>query len=145
MRYMLIRKADADTERGKLPTNDVLSAMADYNQRMLDAGVFVSGNGLRPSSEGHRLRIQADDVLIEKGPFEQLDTLLAGYTIIDVQSPQEAIDWACRWPKEDAEASIEVRRFYELSDFNPGTGLDKHLEMDEQMRVRPSITNRTGA
>lgn len=138
MRYMLIRKADAGTERGEMPANEVLSAMADYNQQMLEAGVFVSGNGLRPSAEGHRLHIQANDVQIEKGPFDQTDTLLAGYTIIDVQSPQDAIDWASQWPKEDAEAQIELRRFYELSDFQPGSGLDKHLKMDDQMRRQPA-------
>lgn len=134
MRYILIRKADAATERGELPDNKMLGAMADYNQRMLKAGVFVSANGLRPTSEGYRLYIQADDVQLEEGPFGQTDTLLSGYTVIEVQSPQEAIAWARQWPKEDANAQIELRRLYELSDFESGSGLDKHLQMEAQIR-----------
>lgn len=137
MHYIIIRKADAATERGERPSNDVLSAMADYNNHLLKAGVFVSGQGLRPSSEGCRLHIQPEDVVLSDGPFTESKELIAGFTVIKANSLEEARAWASQWPKEDAGAQLEVRRFFELSDFEPGSGLAKHQKMAAQMERLP--------
>ncbi|HLT13154.1 MAG TPA: YciI family protein, partial [Marinobacter sp.] len=80
MKYMMMRKADADTERGILPSQEILQAMADYNERLMQAGVFVNGNGLRPSSEGCRVEFHNGAPLVTTGPFDQTGELLAGYS-----------------------------------------------------------------
>jgi len=128
MKYMMMRKADKDTERGVLPTQEILQAMADYNERMMQAGVYVSGNGLRPTSEGCRIEFQNGEPRVTTGPFDQTAELLAGYSILDVNSLEEAIAWAKQWPREDADGNttLELRRYFTMEDFNPGAGLDKH-------------------
>ena len=136
MKYMMMRKADADTEQGVLPTEKVLGAMADYNERMVRAGVFVSGDGLRPSSEGCRLEFRDGEPKVNMGPFEQAGELLAGYTILDVDSLEEAIAWAKQWPQEDSDGNVtlELRRYFTVDDFEPSAGLDKHLKLERLQR-----------
>ena len=128
MRYMLMRKADADTENGVLPTQEVLKAMADYNERMLQAGVFISGDGLRPTSEGCRIEFRDGEPTVTPGPFGQTCDLLAGYSVLEVESLEEAIAWAREWPREDTAGNVtlELRRYFTLDDFEPGAGLDRH-------------------
>lgn len=122
MKYMIMRKADADTERGVLPSQEILQAMADYNERMIQAGVFVNGNGLRPSSEGCRVEFHNGAPLVTTGPFDHTGELLAGYSILEVDSLEEAIAWAKQWPREDAggNTTLELRRYFAMEDFNPG-------------------------
>ncbi len=122
MKYMMMRKADADTERGVLPSQEILQAMADYNERLMQAGVFVNGNGLRPSSEGCRVEFHNGAPLVTTGPFDHTGELLAGYSILEVDSLEEAIAWAKQWPREDAggNTTLELRRYFAMEDFNPG-------------------------
>lgn len=131
MKYMLMRKADADTEKGLLPSQEILQAMADYNEQMMQAGVFVSGNGIRPSSEGCRVEFRDGEPRIIQGPFQNTEELLAGYSILEVQSLEEAIAWAKQWPREDAsgDVTLELRRYFTMDDFEPGRGLEKHKEL----------------
>nr|WP_282571244.1 YciI family protein [Methylonatrum kenyense] len=123
-----MRKADADTECGVLPTEDVLQAMADYNERMTQAGVFVTGDGIRPTREGCRIQFRNGEPTITHGPFEPVGEQLAGYSVLDVESLDEAIAWAREWPREDTDgnASLELRRYFTLEDFEPGPALEKH-------------------
>ncbi len=129
MRYMLMRKADPITEAGELPGQGVLEAMADYNHRMLEAGVFVTGDGLRPSREGCRIERRDGQVRVTHGPFAETRELLAGYSVLEADSLEAAIEWARQWPAEDGDVTLELRRYFALEDFAPGPGLDKHRAM----------------
>ena len=128
MRYMLMRKADPDTEKGILPSEDLLQAMANYNERMTEAGVFIDGDGLRPTSEGCRIQFGSDGPTVLHGPFGQTSELLAGYSVLEVESLEEAIEWAKQWPREDAggNATLELRRYFTLEDFEPGAAIEQH-------------------
>lgn len=137
MRYMMMRKADVNTEQGIMPSSELLGAMAGYNERMLQAGVFISGDGLRPSSDGFRIRFTDGEPEVTQGPFENSGELLAGYTVIQVDSPEEAINWAKQWPRSDAAASLELRRYYELEDFAPCAELERHRKMGEGQARTP--------
>ncbi|WP_163576466.1 YciI family protein [Halomonas faecis] len=128
MRYMLMRKADEATEAGELPSQEVLEAMADYNRRLDEAGLFVTGDGLRPSREGCRIERRGGELLVTDGPFVETKELLAGYTVLEADSLETAIEWARQWPREDGDVTLELRRYFSLEDFEPGHGLDKHLD-----------------
>lgn len=136
MRYMLMRKADADTENGVLPSEDVLQAMADYNERMTRAGVFVSGNGIRPTREGCRIRFRDGEPTVIDGPFEPTTEQLAGYSVLEVDSLAEAIAWAREWPRDDGDgnATVELRRYFMPEDFKPSAALDKHRSQERLPR-----------
>jgi len=134
VRYMLIRKADADTENAVLPTEEVLQAMADYNERMMQAGVFVSGDGIRPTREGCRIRFRNGEPSVVHGPFEPAAEQLAGYSILEVDSLEEAIAWAREWPREDVDATLELRRYFTLEDFEPSAALDQHRSQERLPR-----------
>lgn len=137
MRYMMMRKADAKTEQGIMPSNELLGDMGAYNERMLAAGVFVSGDGLKPSSEGYRIQFTNGEPVVIRGPFEDAGELLAGYSIIEVDSAEEAIDWAKQWPKSDGAACLELRRYYELEDFAPGPEIERHQAMCDARARQP--------
>jgi PhnB protein len=126
MRYMLMRKADAHTEADPQPDERVLAAMAEYNERLLRAGVMVSGDGLRPSREGCRLIFRDGEPRVVAGPFEPSDELLAGYSVLEVDSLEEAIRWARQWPREDGDVTLELRRYFTFEDFAPSDGLEQH-------------------
>lgn len=137
MRYMMMRKADNITEQGIMPSNELLSDMGTYNERLLAAGVLVSGDGLKPTSQGFRIRFTDAEPEVIQGPFEDSGELLAGYTIIDVKSAEEAIEWAKQWPKSDAVACLELRPYYELDDFAPGSGIEQHRALCEARARQP--------
>ncbi len=131
MRFMLIRKADPQTEQGVLPSQELLAAMADYNARMVEAGVFVDGNGLRPSTEGARVEFHNGEPVVIDGPFAETKELLAGYSVLEVDSLAEAIAWAKQWPTLDSNgnARLELRPYFSLADFEPGQGLAQHQQL----------------
>jgi hypothetical protein len=114
---MLIRKADAQSEAGVLPSAEMLSAMERYHQEMAEAGVLIDGVGLRASSKGARVKIAADGPTVTDGPFTETKELIAGFTLIRAGSLAEAIEWVKRWPAVDAGAEIEVRQLFEAEDF----------------------------
>jgi PhnB protein len=138
MRFAILRKADPDTERGALPSEELIQAMARYNERLAQAGVLLGGDGLKPSREGVRVQFAAGRPTVVDGPFAETRELLAGYTLIDVRSREEAIEWAKRWPVEDGGGNVwlEVRPLYELSDFGAGEGLDHHARIREGLAGR---------
>jgi len=115
MRFMIIRRADANTEAVTMPGEAVLTAMGNYNQAMIDAGIFRAGEGLHPTAKGARISFSNGVPTITDGPFAETKEVIAGFTLIEVASRAEALDWVRRWPEPDVE--LELRQVFELSNF----------------------------
>lgn len=128
MKFMLIRRADATTENGALPSQEMLAAMADYNERMMQAGVLVSGSGLHPTSDGCLIQFNNGTSIILPGPLSPASERTAGYSVLEAPSLDVALGWAQQWPTLDADGNVtlELRRYFTLEEFEPGAGLDKH-------------------
>jgi hypothetical protein len=114
---MVIRKADKATEAGAGPTRQVFQAMMAYNGEMAKAGVFREGVGLRPSARGARVKFQGGKPVVTDGPFAETKELIAGFTMLEVASLDEAIEWVKRWPREDGDVELEIRPLVEPEDF----------------------------
>lgn len=135
MRFMLIVKATADIEAGIFPEDDTLMAeMTGYHEALQKAGVLLDGNGLKPSSQGWRIHCGADGQRsVVDGPFAETKELVAGYTLIQVRSRDEAMEWARRFPAPmgaGVAATIEVRPLYELDDFPQTESIARLRELD---------------
>ena len=119
MRFMIIRKADAETEAGAEPSQELITAMLAYNQRMIDAGVFIDGAGLKQSARGARVSFSNGKPMVTDGPFAEAKELVAGFSILEVKSREEAIEWVKDWPPLDGHgnAQIEIRELFSASDF----------------------------
>lgn len=136
MRFMMIVKANPDSEAGKMPSPELLSAMGKYNEELMKAGVLVDLSGLHPSSKGFRVKFSAGKRSIIDGPFLETKELIGGYWIIRVKSREEALEWAKRVPNprgEGEEAEIEVRQIFELDDFAPGEAVDRAKELGKEL------------
>lgn len=124
MRFMIIRKADAETEAESGPGNNVsqelLSQMMSYNEEMAKAGVMIGGDGLMPSSRGFRIKFKDGKPTVIDGPFAEAKELVAGYTLIQVASREEALEWVKKWPPLDGhgQVELELRQIYEPEDFD---------------------------
>jgi len=133
MRFMIIVKATKDTEAGVMPTDDKLIAeMATYHEQLAKAGALLDGSGLQPSSKGWRIQYDGQKRRVIDGPFTETKELIAGYTLIQVKSREEAMEWARRFPNpsiDGKEAVIEVRQLYELEDFGEGEAVDRMREL----------------
>ena len=119
MRFMIIVKATPDTEAGILPGEPLFAAMSAYHQELARAGVLLDANGLRPSRDGWRIRYDGGRRSVTDGPFAETKELIAGYTLIQVRSREEAMEWSRRFPAPHGELAggeIEVRRLYEGSE-----------------------------
>ena len=137
MRFMVIVKATKNSEAGKMPSEEMLAAMAKFNEEMVKAGVMVDGSGLQPSSKGARIRFTGDKRTVIDGPFTETKELIAGYWIIQVKSKQEAIDWMKRCPNPyEGDGEIEIRQMFELEDFAEGPAVEHHRELREQMKKK---------
>ena len=121
MRFMIIRKADKETEAGVLPSTELLAAMMKYNEELVKAGVMLQGEGLQASSKGARIKFSKGKPTVIDGPFTEAKELIAGFTMIQVKSKEEAIEWVKRWPALDGhgEVEIEIRQVFEADDFGP--------------------------
>lgn len=119
MRYMIIRKADKDTEQGLAPSEALITAMLAYNDELIKAGVLVDAAGLQKSDKGARISFSGGKPTITDGPFAEAKELIAGYTIIDVKSKAEAIAWVKRWPPLDGGGNVrlELRQLFTPEDF----------------------------
>ena len=132
MRFMILVKASKDTEAGVLPEEKLIAAMADYHEELAKAGVLLDGSGLQPSSKGWRIKYSGDKRSVTDGPFTEAKELVAGYTLIQVRSKEEALEWTRRFPNPSADggdAEIEVRELYELEDFLPGEAVERFREI----------------
>ena len=119
MRFMIIRKADRDTEAGTPPSEALISAMLAYNDEMIKAGVMLEGAGLQRSAKGARISFSGGKPTIVDGPFAETKELIAGYSIIEVESKDEAIAWIKRWPPLDGGGNVqlELRQLFSPEDF----------------------------
>jgi hypothetical protein len=119
VKFMVIRKADKNTEAGALPSTELLAAMMKYHQELANAGVLLDGMGLRPSSQGTRVTFSGGKPTVVDGPFAETKELIAGFTLIQVKSRAEAIAWVRRWPVEDGDVQLEIRQVFEVEDLAP--------------------------
>ena len=119
MRFMIIRKADQDTEAMVMPDEKLLAAMGQYMEEMANAGILLDGDGLHPSAKGARIKFSKGKPTVIDGPFAESKELVAGYSIIRVKSRDEAIEWAKRWPALDGrgELELELRQIFEAEEF----------------------------
>jgi hypothetical protein len=118
MRFMVLVKADDNSEAGMLPSKELLAAMGTYNEQLAQAGVLLAGEGLQPSSKGARITFSGTKRLVTDGPFPETKELLAGFWLIQVASKDEAIAWVSRCPFGDGEV-VEIRQVFEAEDFPP--------------------------
>lgn len=130
MRFMILVKANKDSEAGVLPTEELISPMADYHEQLSKAGVLLDANGLRASSKGWRIKWSKGKRTIVDGPFTEAKELVAGYTIIQVKSREEALEWTKRFPNPGLEdGEIEVRQMFELEDFAQSEAIERFREI----------------
>jgi hypothetical protein len=136
---MILRKADQNTEAGALPSEKLLAAMGQYMEEMVKAGILLAGEGLRPTSDGVRVKFSHGKPSVTDGPFAEAKELVAGWSLIQVDSLEEAIKWVKRWPAEDGdgEVEIEIRRLYEAEDFGPEF-TPALREQEERLRAQVS-------
>ena len=132
MRFMIVVKATKDTEAGVMPDEKLIAEMAAYHEELAKAGVLLDANGLQPTSKGFRIRYSGGKRTVIDGPFTEAKELIAGYTIIDVKSRAEAMEWARRFPNpavDGREAEIEVRQLFELEDFGPSKAAERFRDI----------------
>jgi len=131
MRFMVIVKATRDTEAGVMPSEELLEAMARYNEELAKAGIMLDGNGLQPSSKGARVRFSGRDRTVIDGPFTETRELIAGYWIFQVRSLDETIEWVKRAPNpHDEDCEIEIRQLFELDDFADSEAVEHHRRLE---------------
>ncbi|NMH61288.1 YciI family protein [Alteromonas ponticola] len=136
MKVMVIVKASPSSEAGVMPDADLLAQMTAYNEELVKAGIMLSGEGLKPSKEGFRVRFDGDSRTITQGPFNETSELIAGYWIWEVNSVEHAMEWVAKCPNPMPDASdIEVRPLFEMQDFAEIPGADDALEKEEGMRM----------
>jgi hypothetical protein len=131
MRFMILVRANKDTEGGVMPSEEMFQCMAEYHEELAKAGVLLDANGLQPTSKGWRVKYSGDKRTVIDGPFTETKELVAGYTIIEVESREEAMEWARRYPNPHiGEGEIEVRQVYELDDFADSPAIERFREME---------------
>ena len=136
MRFMVLIKANKETEAGVLPSEQVLTEMGKFNEELVNAGVLLAGEGLHDSSKGARIKFSATGTTVVDGPFAETKELIAGFWLLQVKSKDEAIEWIKRVPNPDnTESEIEIRQVFEAEDF--GDNLTPELkEAEENLRKK---------
>jgi hypothetical protein len=136
MRFMVMVKASKDSEAGKMPSQELLTAMGKFNEELVKAGIMQAGEGLQPSSKGVRVKFAGDKRIVTDGPFAETKELVAGFWIWKCKSKQEAIDWVkrCPNPMPGTEAEIEIRQIFEAEDFG-AEFTPEEREREERMRA----------
>ena len=132
MRFMIVVKATKDSEAGVMPGEKLLASMQKYHEELVKAGVLVDASGLKSSAHGWRIQYTGKSVSLVDGPFAETKELIAGYTIINVKSRQDAIELTKRFPNPSIDggiAEIEVREFFELEDFAPSETIERFREI----------------
>ena len=141
MRFMVIVKANKDSEAGVMPSEAMLTRMGAYNEELVKAGVMLAGDGLHPSSRGARVRFGGTSPTVIDGPFAETKELIAGFWLWQVRSREEAIEWLKRAPFEPGD-EVELRQVFEMEDF--GTELTPELR-EQESRLRAEVEGRTAA
>jgi hypothetical protein len=137
MRFMIIIKADKNTEAGVMPDEKLFTEMGNFNEELVNAGIMLAGDGLHPSSKGARIKFSGDKRTVIDGPFPETNQLIAGFWIWKVKSKEEAIEWVKRCPNPTgAESEIEIRQIFDMEDF--GAELTPELRAQEE-RLRAKM------
>ena len=141
MRFMMMVKANRDSEAGVMPSERLLAEMGRFNEELVKAGVLLAGEGLQPSSKGARVRFSGGRRTVTDGPFTEAKDLIAGFWLIRANSKEEAVAWAmrCPCPHESGEAEIEIRQVFEAEDF--GAEFTPELRAQEE-RLRARISEK---
>ena len=137
MRFMIMVRANAISESGALPEESLMAAMATYHEQLAKAGALLDANGLKPSAQGWRVRYHGGRPTLVDGPFAETKELIAGYTLIQTRSREEAMEWARRFPAPfgaEMDCEIEVRQLFELDDFSPNEAVQRFKEMQVSNR-----------
>jgi hypothetical protein len=132
MRFMILVKATRDSEAGAMPPEELFTAMADYHEQLVKAGVLLDASGLQPSSKGWCIKYSGGKRTVIDGPFTEAKELVAGYTMIQVKSKEEALEWSRRFPNptiDGSDCEIEVRQLFELEDFGESEAIERFREM----------------
>jgi hypothetical protein len=134
MKFMILVKATRDSEAGVMPTEKLFEEMGAYHEELAKAGILVDASGLQGSAKGWRIKYSKNGQrsLVVDGPFAETKELVAGYTVINVKSREEAIAWTKRFPNpaiDGGEAEIEVRQYFELDDFGDSPAIDKFRKL----------------
>jgi hypothetical protein len=133
MRFMVLVKANKDSEAGVMPSQQILTDMGKFNEELVKAGVMLAGEGLHPSSKGTRVKFEGDKRTVTDGPFAETKELVAGYWVWQCKSKGEAIGWLKRAPFQEGE--VEIRQIFEAEDF--GAELTPELrEQEERLRAK---------
>ena len=135
MRFMVVVKADKNSEAGLMPDAKILAAMTDYNEQLVKAGVMLAGEGLHPSSKGARVKFSGKDRTVTDGPFAETKELIAGFWLWQVKSKEEAIEWLKRAPF-DGGTEVELRQVFESEEF--GDELSPELR-EKEAKLRKEI------
>jgi hypothetical protein len=138
MRFMVIVKADKDSEAGVMPSEKMLKEMGEYNEQLVKAGIMLGGEGLHPSSKGKRIRFKGKERTVIDGPFAETKELVAGFWLLQAKSTEEVVEWIKRAPF-DSGAEIEIRPLFEADDF--GEALTPELRAQEE-RLRAQISEK---
>jgi hypothetical protein len=139
MRFMVIVKADANSEAGVLPDAKMLAEMGKYNEELVKAGVMLDGNGLQASSKGAKVKFSGTKRTVIDGPFSEAKELIAGYWIFQCKSKEECIEWVKRCPNPTlGESEVEIRQVFELEDFPEVPPAVKQLEEDRKAKGKTS-------
>ena len=137
MRFMIIVKATKESEAGVMPSEELFTQMAKYNEELVKAGIMLAGDGLHPSSKGARVRFSGSKRTVIDGPFSETKELIAGYWLWQVKSKEEAIEWVKRCPNPmPGESEIEIRQVFDAEDF--GAELTPELR-EQEKRLRAQV------
>ena len=143
MRFMVIVKASAESEAGKMPSAERLAEMGKYNEELVKAGVLLAGEGLHPSAKGVRVQFSGSKRTVVEGPFAATSELVAGFWLFQVKSREEAIEWVRRCPNPmEGDSEIEIRQVFEAEDF--GAEMTPELRANEE-HLRQQIAQQQGA
>lgn len=141
MRVMVIVKATKESEAGKMPSTELLTAMGKFNEELIKAGIMLAGEGLHPSARGKRVRFSGPERRVVDGPFAETKELIAGFWLWQVKSMEEAVEWVKRCPNPmESDSDIEIRPVFEAEDF--GAEFTPELKEQEE-RMRAEIGTRT--
>ena len=138
MQFMIIRKADPDTEAGTLPTEAQLAEMMQYNQQLVDAGMLLDGMGLHPTSNAARIAFRDGEPSVTDGPFTEAKELIAGFTLIKADSFEQALEWVRKWPEKNVD--LELRQVFESEEF--GEAYTPELQEQEAAMRERAAENR---
>ena len=131
MRFMIIVKATKDTEAGKMPDEEMFGTMLAFHEELARAGALLDASGLHPTAKGWRVRYEGGERKVVDGPFTETKELIAGYTMIQVKSREEALEWTRRFPNPyyGGDGHVEVRQLFELEDFEPSEQVERFRDL----------------